>query len=342
MKFSHIIKATLSFFCLISICYGSPLKSDETVFFFPTSASQESDSNWNVKIHHWVFEKEEGSFSRKITQKIFSEIAETLGVTEEEANSDLFKERTKWFLVDNQRNKEINICFNKKQQEMLNSTSANGHAYTSLSLQTDATPNAWLNYKVHKDKRNFKGRVQLIPKTGLTVISDIDDTVKISNVLNKKELIKNTFLKPYKTTKGMPEYYKELQDDGAFFHYVSASPWQLYPSLKPFLDDNYPQGTISLRNFRIKDSSIIKFLQSSEEYKIKLIKEIIQRYPKHDFILIGDSGEHDPEVYAKIYNQFKGSNITIMIRAVKGSDISDERLLSTFKSIPQDDWVLFE
>ncbi|MEE9326796.1 MAG: App1 family protein [Cocleimonas sp.] len=340
MRLSRALQATLSFFCLISTCHGSPLKSDETVFFFPTSASQENNSKWNIKIHHWVFEKEEGTFSRKVTQNIFTEIAEALDVTEEEAHSNLFKQRIKWFLVDNERNKKIHIDFNK-QTKILESTSANGHAITSFSLAIDSTPSSWLTYKVHEDKRNFQGKVQLIPEIGLTVISDIDDTIKISNVLDKKELIKNTFLKPYKTTEGMPEYYKKLESKGAFFHYVSASPWQLYPSLKPFMDESYPQGTISLRNFRLKDSSIIKFLQSSEKYKIKQIEDIIQRYPKHDFILIGDSGEHDPEVYAKIYKKFSDTKIRIMIRAVKDSDIREERLHTAFKNIPKDQWILF-
>ena len=159
-------------------------------------------------------------------------------------------------------------------------------------------------------------------------------------MLDKKELLINTFVKPYKSTKGFPEYYKKLASQGAYFHYVSASPWQLYPSLKPFMQNNYPKGTISLRNFRLKDSSLLAFLKPSKDYKIKQIEKIIHRYPGHHFILIGDSGEHDPEVYAAIYHKFAEKIQMIQIRVVKNSDISEKRFRETFKNIPKSSWEL--
>ncbi len=335
-----------------SIFGASPLKSDEDVWFFPTSANHTTENGWNIPIHHWVHEKEEKSFSRIIVQKLLSEVIESIGVTEEEAESPLFRKRLMWFLVDNQRNKQIEICFNKpfatqKKAVKLSLTAPNGHATTSIKLTGTAQAGDWVSYKVidpsnNKQSRKFVGEVQLIPEEGLTVISDVDDTIKISEVLDKKVLIKNTFVKPYKTTKGFPEYYKTLKKQGAYFHYVSASPWQLQPSLKPFMDAHYPKGTIILRNFRLKDSSLLDFLKSSAEYKVKQIKNIIERYPKHQFILIGDSGEHDPDVYAKIYQLFPKNIKAIQIRAVAGSDLTDQRFEKTFHSIPKSLWQVFD
>ena len=202
----------------------------------------------------------------------------------------------------------------------------------------------WISFNVidpTKKVRDFSGEIQLIPETGLSIISDVDDTIKISNVLDKKKLIKNTFVKPYTTTDGFPEYYKKLEKEGAYFHYVSASPWQLQPSLKPFMDAHYPKGTISLRDFRLKDSSLLEFLQPSTKYKITQIQSIIKRYPKHQFILIGDSGEHDPEVYATIYQLFPKNIKSIQIRAVEDSDLSDARFEKEFKFIPKSVWQVF-
>lgn len=331
---------------VFSILNGSPLKSDETVFFFPTSANLDQDSKWAVPIHHWVFEKEENDITNKLSQKLLSEIIETFGVSEEQASSKLFRQRLMWFLVDNERRKRIEITVedqaNNKITKKLNLTSANGHATTFITFPSCAKQNGWLNIQATDDKRLFKGKVQLIPKTGFTVISDIDDTIKVSNVLDKKALIRNVFVKPYQATEGMPGFYKELQEQGAYFHYVSASPWQLYPSLKPFMDKYYPPGTVSLRDFRLKDSSVIKFLQSSLKYKTEQIKQIIQRYPKHTFTLIGDSGEHDPEVYASIHKHFPDIKFAILIRAVKGSDTSDQRFNKTFHDVPKDEWAVFD
>ena len=342
-------------FLQLTACSGSPLKQDETVFFFPTSANQLSDGSWNVPIHHWVFEKEDDDLSRKVTQKLFSEIIEGLGVTEEQADSLLFKQRLMWFLVDNERNKKLQINLAGKVGK-LTLTKANGHAKTNLALDSSfikrvhVRSGEWLSFipkassaqDAHLEDFDLEGQVQLIPPTGLSVISDVDDTIKISDVLDKKALIKNIFVEPYRITEGFPDYYKKLKQQGAYFHYVSASPWQLYPSLKPFMDKHYPQGTVSLRDFRLKDSSLITFLQSSVEYKTKQIKQIIERYPKHQFILIGDSGEHDPEVYAEIYKQFPGNILFIQIRAVDGSDLSDKRLSETFRKIPKAVWQVFE
>ncbi len=335
-----------------SIFGANPLRSDEDVWFFPTSANYTAENSWNIPVHHWVHEREEKSFSRIIIQKLLSEVIESIGVTEEEAESPIFRKRLMWFLVDNQRNKQIEICFNKpfasqKKAIKLNLTNPNGHATTSIIFATSAS-NAkagdWVSYKVIdpiKRSQKFTGEVQLIPEEGLTVISDVDDTIKISEVLDKKVLIKNTFVKPYKTTEGFPEYYKALQKQGAYFHYVSASPWQLQPSLKPFMDEHYPKGTITLRDFRLKDSSLLNFLKSSAEYKIGQINSIIKRYPKHQFILIGDSGEHDPDVYAKIYQLFPKNIKAIQIRAVEGSNLSDQRFEKIFQSIPKSLWQVF-
>ena len=324
---------------LVTSC-ASPLRDDETVVFFPTSATQNSDGSWQAPIHHWVFEKEEASLGRKLTQKFFSEVLESLGVTEEQAGSELTQQRVMWFLVDNQRWKAVNLMIDDTNKK-LNSSKANGHAYTDLSISKGKKARVWLPFKVDDPfKRTFSGEVQLIPSNGLTVISDIDDTIKISNVLDKKELIKNTFVEPYQVTEGFPEYYKKLESGGAFFHYVSASPWQLYPSLKPFMNEFYPKGTVSLRNFRVKDTSLLDFLKPSTEYKISAITDIINRYPKHQYLLIGDSGEHDPEVYAEIYRAFSSNIKSIQIRKVEGSDLTTERFAKTFKDVPAAKWKL--
>ncbi len=325
---------------LLVSCSAKQLKKDESVFLFPTSANKTA-KGWEFTIHNWVFEKEEKSLSRLVAQKSLKEVFESMGeVTDNSENVAVLQRRFMWFLVDNKRNKEIQTTLDE-QLIKLNRTAANGHAKTLASLNKTVQDGKWLSFRVKDSfQRKFQGEVQFIPPQGLSVISDIDDTIKVSQVLDKKKLLINTFIKPYRVTKGFPEYYKKLATQGAYFHYVSASPWQIYPSLKPFLERNYPKGTVALRNFRIKDSSLLNFLKPSTDYKIKQIQNIIQRYPKHHFILIGDSGEHDPEVYAKIYQQFPDNIQSIQIRTVKDSDLSEKRFKEVFKNVPQNRWKL--
>lgn len=324
--------------------HGSPLKVDEEIVLFPTHASQIGDGNWRVPVHAWVFEPEEDSLSRAVSRHAIAELLELTDITEEQAHSELFKERIKWFLVDNERNKRLSLTINGQTFQSSRSK-ANGHLLFDIKVKTEARPGAWLDLPVtlpQGDKRHFSAASQLVPAQGLSVISDIDDTIKISEVIDKEALIEHVFFKEYETTPGMPAFYRELEKQGAYFHYISASPWQLYPSLKPFVEQHYPRGYFSLRYFRATDSSFIHFFRSSMGYKIDTIERIIRRYPGHEFILIGDSGEKDPEVYAQICREFPQRIRKILIRRVEGSDLSPVRLDKTFEGIPDIKWQFFD
>ena len=303
---------------IMQLAHGFPLKADEEVMFFPTSAQQKANGLCEIPIHAWIYEPEKGSLFRDFGIKVIGEIMKNAGISEEQTESKLFHDRVAWFLVDNKRNKKLEVLIGNHPY-FLSKTKANGHSHTSITTSCSTEKDYWFSLTLKttsEDKRQFRGEVQLIPESGLSVISDIDDTIKISNVLDKKKLIRNTFAEPFIASPGMPTLYKNLKDKGAYFHYVSASPWQLYPSLKGFMETHYPKGSISLRQFRVKDSSLIDFFKPSKDYKLKEIRAIIQRYPMHQFILIGDNGEHDPEVYRTIADEFPNNIQSVYIRDV--------------------------
>jgi len=103
-----------------------------------------------------------------------------------------------------------------------------------------------------KDSRRFESKIHLIAQQGTSIISDIDDTIKISEIRNKSTLLANTFKRPFQTVPGMAQFYRTLaQQEQTTFHYISASPWQLYQPLANFLKDNeFPSGSFHLRLFR--------------------------------------------------------------------------------------------
>jgi phosphatidate phosphatase APP1 len=70
------------------------------------------------------------------------------------------------------------------------------------------------------DPRIFTGRVHLVGPEGWSVVSDIDDTIKASNVLNKSELLKNTLLREFQAVPGMAKAYQVWEREGAAFHYL--------------------------------------------------------------------------------------------------------------------------
>ena len=335
---------TLLLFVPSWFLHGSPLKSDEEIIFFLTSANRISEGKWQVPIHAWIYESEEHALSRELSRRVIRELLELADLTEEQDHSEVFKQRIKWFLVDSERNKRVSLQVGDKTVQSSRSE-PNGHIVFTADYQTFKKPGTWVKMPFAApsgDSRTFEAEAQLIPEHGLSVISDIDDTIKISEVIDKKALIEHVFFKDYEATPGMPEFYAELEKQVAYFHYISASPWQLYPSLKPFVDAHYPKGSFSLRHFRVTDSSFIRFFRSSMDYKIATISSIIERYPQHEFILIGDSGENDPEVYATIFRRYPSKIRKILIREVKGSDTSPARKKQTFANVPDGKWDFYE
>jgi len=164
-----------------------------------------------------------------------------------------------------------------------------------------------------------RGRIHLVDEEGLSVISDIDDTVKVTNVANRRELLANTLLREFHAVPGMPEIYRRWQDEGIAFHYVSSSPWQLAECLGGFLRDAaLPAGSMHLKLFRLKDSTPLGRLPSRKSSKRRVIERILEDFPRRRFLLVGDSGERDPELYAAVARRHPQRVPAVAIREVAG------------------------
>ena len=158
------------------------------------------------------------------------------------------------------------------------------------------------------------------------LVSDIDDTIMISHstrILKKLRLmlLKNALTRsPFQ---GVSKFYraltlgKEEAENNPFF-YVSSSEWNLYDLLDDFFHFNHlPKGVFMLRKLKW---SIYKFWKSgdgSHEHKFEKIKSLLEFYPEQKFILIGDSGQHDPVIYSRLAFEFPGRIETIFIRKIR-------------------------
>jgi len=91
--------------------------------------------------------------------------------------------------------------------------------------------------------------------------------------------------------------------------------WQLYPPLQDFIrSSRFPPGTFHLRNFRWKDESFFNLFKSPEGHKLAVIEPLLERFPKRRFILVGDSGEKDAEIYETLARKYPQQIVHIMIR----------------------------
>ena len=333
-------------FPVVPLAAASDLKADEEIIFFPTSAHLDVENNsWVIPVHGWVFEPEEDSIWRSM---LVEELLEWLELVPELKSQELFRLRARMFLVDNERGKSFALRAAGVAFTAMPSDPA-GHFKQTVRINRKRAAlhldGGWLPFEVDTGTtrgRKFEGRVQLIPPEGLSVISDIDDTIKISNVLDKRELLANTFLKEYKPVPGMAEGYRSWAKRGAVFHYVSGSPWQLYPFISDFMSrEGFPPGSYALRAFRVKDRTFFNLFASPEETKIHAIEALMDQFPGRRFILVGDSGEKDPEVYGEIARNHTKQVERIFIRDVPDGDVSRERLEKAFRGVEPDRWRLF-
>jgi phosphatidate phosphatase APP1 len=141
----------------------------------------------------------------------------------------------------------------------------------------------------------------------------------------------------------MAELYQQWARAGAAFHYVSASPWQLYGPLADFRRQHrFPAGTFHLKTFRWKDAGLLNLFASPEETKRQAIEPLLDAFPRRRFVLVGDSGEKDPEIYGALARKYPRQVRRLFLRAVKGEDPSAERFQRAFEGLPKDTWQVFQ
>jgi hypothetical protein len=326
----------------------SPIKSDEEVVFFPTRAWQTDpgpgpDSDWDVEIHGWIFEPGESDPDPVLLKQLTGIDLEALQPTE----LLLLKQRAALFTVDNERGKAIPIRIGERV-EVLPKSEANGHfqgqfhltAAEVLAIAGEARNQ--LSYRAVMrpgDERLIQGTVHLIPRPAVHVVSDIDDTIKVSQVRDKPELLMNTFCRPFRPAPGMAELYRKWDAKGVRFHYVSASPWQLYPPLAEFIREHqFPGGTFAMKPFRIQDGTALNVLGTQNTYKRSIIEPLIQQFPQDQFVLIGDTGEQDPEIFARLAADYP-QVVRVFLRNVTDQTPADFQKL--FEMVPADRWQLF-
>ena len=165
------------------------------------------------------------------------------------------------------------------------------------------------------------GRVLVPPVTArFGVISDIDDTVVQSHVSAKLRMVLALALSNAHTRKpfeGVGAFYRALEAGAGGgernpIFYVSKSPWNLYAPLIDFLrHQGIPLGPLLLRDYGLH------LLRGKGGHKERSIRHVLETYPRLPFVLIGDSTEHDPEIYSETVRRFPRRIRAIYIRSVR-------------------------
>ena len=155
------------------------------------------------------------------------------------------------------------------------------------------------------------------------VISDIDDTVLQTDATNLLKMARVTFLRNARTRlpfEGIAGFYRALQqgttpDTFNPIFYVSSSPWNLYDLLVDFMEVHaIPAGPLFLRDFDLSLRTLVA--SGHHQHKLDQIDRLLTAYPTLPFVLIGDSGQEDPEIYFEAVRRYPGRIRAIYIRDV--------------------------
>jgi phosphatidate phosphatase APP1 len=177
----------------------------------------------------------------------------------------------------------------------------------------------------HPQRIDARGQVFIPPEgSRYVVISDIDDTIMHTGVTNKLGMMWRLFVEDAQSRiafPGVAALYRALHtgvsgQEANPILYVSRAPWGLYSILDEFFDlHGIPVGPVLfLREWGVSWKSPLP--RKAEDHKQDLIRNMLDLYGDLPFILIGDSGQHDPEVYRRIVEEHPGRVLAVYIRNV--------------------------
>ncbi len=201
----------------------------------------------------------------------------------------------------------------------------NQKGYFSCQISHELHEPGWYPYELFW-KRNdgrFHGEFYLSDEHETGVISDIDDTLLVSHSTRLLRKLALVLFKNAHTRKVIPyltKWYHHLrelnnEDHPNDFFYVSNSEWNLYDFLEDFFTINkLPKGVFFLQKLKKGLSELISSGKSHKSHKLTTIEFLFRFYPHKSFILVGDNGQKDMEIYSMLIEKYPDRVKGVMIR----------------------------
>ncbi|KFY42281.1 hypothetical protein V495_04584 [Pseudogymnoascus sp. VKM F-4514 (FW-929)] len=329
-----------------------PITSNDTVWLFDNTAYRNpTTNNWEAEVIAAVFDKETGV---KVSF-VVADIAEKLGLGHGDEAEARIKDRLMPFMQSVLPGRVVNVDFGRRTQLKLGPGGRNG--ISSDLRQLPRHKDGEVVTGVAKVPRGTNGLLEMktayAEPEGWSVISDVDDTIKVTQTGDPIGILRSTFAADAAPVPGMPLLYKYIQTvvtKSAPWFYLSASPYNLYAFLHEFIHDFYPPGTLILRDasWRNLAGLLTSLTQATQEYKVDRMDKIHSWLPKRKMICIGDSTQSDPEAYGEIYRKYPGWVKLILIRRVDNiAEVGLEekndasRFEKAFKDVPESVWHVY-
>jgi hypothetical protein len=181
----------------------------------------------------------------------------------------------------------------------------------------------------------------LVPPQGITILSDIDDILRVTKIYQPKEGLLNSFAKPFEPWMNMPAVYANWSrslPNSTHFHYLTTTPEQVTRIYMDFIYKTYPGGSFDTRPLNFSD---VKATLSIRDY---LLRRILATFPQRKFVLVADTSNSDVmKAYPQLAHDFPAQVQCILLRNTSATDPEDKFPYDTsgFKGLDQNKYMFF-
>jgi len=187
---------------------------------------------------------------------------------------------------------------------------------------------------------NGNATAYLVPPKGLTIVSDIDDILRVTKIYQPKEGLLNSFARPFTPWMNMPDIYANWSRSipNFHFHYLTTTPEQATRNYMDFIYKTYPGGSFDTRPLNFSDVSATLSIRKF------LLEKVFQTFPERKFILIADTSNSDVmRDYPAMVTEFPGQVQCILLRNTSATDDGDKFPYDTsgFKDLNTSTYMFF-
>jgi phosphatidate phosphatase APP1 len=226
-------------------------------------------------------------------------------------------------LLVNEERAHVPVHISLRTHEWQTQTDEEG--YFRLDITNLATlPSGWHRFRASAgDAVDEAGLLLVPPENRHGIISDVDDTILVTEVGSKRRMLINTLLHnplQRRIVAGMPQLYRRLAAinpvaAAAPVFYLSATPRQLHLPLQAILEHNaLPRGVLITK--RVTGDATSEPVRDQFAYKTRKIEQLLERLPHVTFTLIGDDAERDPDIFAAIRARHPARIAAVWVRKV--------------------------
>ncbi|WP_231495899.1 App1 family protein [Cellulomonas sp. HZM] len=174
------------------------------------------------------------------------------------------------------------------------------------------------------DGSRASAAVQVVgPETRHGIVSDIDDTVVVTRLPRPLVAAWNVLVRhgaAREPVPGMAELYRELLADApdSPVVYLSTGAWNAAPAMSRFLRrGGYPRGAMLMTDWGPTNTG---WFRSGARHKAAQLRRLVHELPHVRWVLVGDDGQHDPEIYAGAAQRYPDRVHAILLRQLTFSE----------------------